>query len=118
MNLIEKAKTKSQIVQDDICSLNLPIDFAKLIANVAYYSGVTALSIKTKTRKQEVVQARQICHYFAYILKLGGNQEIGEKIGLVDHATVIYSRKTVRNLCSYKNEVSRIVAELEEVFEI
>lgn len=118
MNLIKKLKNGSQIVQDDICSLRIHIDFDKLITIVASYSGVTALSMQTKIRKREVVQARQICHYLAYRLKLGSNQKIGEKIGFVDHATVIHSRKTVRNLCSYKNEVSMIVTRLEELFEI
>lgn len=52
----------------------------------------------SKTRKREVVQARQIAMYFAKDYTTASLATIGQEIGGKDHATVLHACKTVNNL--------------------
>lgn len=54
--------------------------------------------IQARTRKREVVEARQICHYLSRNAELGTLSSIGFRFGKKDHATVISSIRTVANL--------------------
>lgn len=55
-------------------------------------------TLVSKTRKKEVVQARQIAMYFAKEYTTASLTTIGWEIGGKDHATVLHSCKTVNNL--------------------
>jgi len=54
--------------------------------------------ICVKSRKREIVEARQICMFFSKLHQLGSLEFIGENLGGKDHATVSYSCKTISNL--------------------
>ncbi len=54
--------------------------------------------LKSKTRKREVVQARQIAMYFAKQMTKSSLATIGMHCGGKDHATVLHACKTVNNL--------------------
>ncbi|MBR4841158.1 MAG: chromosomal replication initiator protein DnaA [Paludibacteraceae bacterium] len=54
--------------------------------------------IQTKSRKREVVQARQIAMYLARKYTKNSLSSIGEQIGNRDHATVLHACKTVTDL--------------------
>jgi len=60
--------------------------------------GVTVESILTRTRKREIVQARQIAMYFAKKLTKSSLAVIGQACGNKDHATVLHACKTVANM--------------------
>jgi len=53
--------------------------------------------IKSKERKREVLQPRQICHKLAKTFTNSSLETIGQKVGQKDHATVLNSIKTVNN---------------------
>lgn len=56
-------------------------------------------SIKIRTRKREIVQARQITMTFAKAMIEGATlASIGSELGDYDHATVLNAMKTVNNL--------------------
>ncbi len=66
---------------------------------VAEHFKTTIELLKSKTRKREVVEARQLAMYLSK--KMISNKSlmaIGEAFGGRDHATVIYSCRTVENL--------------------
>lgn len=66
---------------------------------VADHFKTTTELIKSKTRKREIVEARQLAMFLAK--KMVANKSlmaIGEAFGGRDHATVIYSCRTVENL--------------------
>lgn len=65
---------------------------------------VPEYDIDIKTRKREVVQARQICHYLAKNHINRSLAHIGEYFGNVDHATVLHSCRTINNLLETNNE--------------
>ncbi|MBK8366875.1 MAG: chromosomal replication initiator protein DnaA [Bacteroidetes bacterium] len=54
--------------------------------------------LKSKTRKREVVQARQIAMYFAKSMTKSSLATIGLHCGGKDHATVLHACRTVNNL--------------------
>lgn len=55
-------------------------------------------SIGSSSRKREIVQDRQICHYLVKEKTKISLSEIGLKFGNKDHTTVIHSIKTINNL--------------------
>ena len=54
-------------------------------------------NVKIKTRKRQVVQARQIAMYFAKNMTKSSLSSIGAHCGK-DHATVLHACRTVNNL--------------------
>ena len=54
--------------------------------------------IDIETRKREIVQARQICMFFAKSMTKVSLASIGEEFGGKDHATVLHANRTVKNL--------------------
>ncbi len=54
--------------------------------------------LKSKTRKREIVQARQLAMYFAKQLTKSSLASIGAQCGNKDHATVLHACRTVNNL--------------------
>lgn len=85
--------------------------------------------IYKKTRKREIVQARQLAMFFSkkyvkfyYIIKDKVEfrrkitlEYIGEKIGGKDHATVLHAFKTVNNLADSDKCFKRYVKEIDAI---
>ncbi|MDR2474994.1 MAG: chromosomal replication initiator protein DnaA [Bacteroidales bacterium] len=71
----------------------------------------------TKSRKREIVQARQIAMYLVRKYTAFSSSKIGELLGKKDHATVLHALKTVRDLMdidlSFRNNVNRIEEKLQ-----
>ncbi len=65
---------------------------------VSDYFNINVEQLHTKTRKREIVQARQIAMYFSKNLTKSSLASIGAQIGSKDHATVLHACKTVNNL--------------------
>ena len=83
----------SKVVSDYFC---LPID-----------------SLFVKTRKREIVQARQIAMYFAKNLTQSSLASIGSQIGGKDHATVLHACRTVTNLKEIDKNFRLSIDEIE-----
>lgn len=67
-----------------------------------------------KTRKREVVQARQITMYLAKKFTKSSLKNIGEHFGGFDHTTVIHSCQTVENLMDTDTEYREHLLELQQ----
>jgi chromosomal replication initiator protein len=70
--------------------------------------------MKSKSRKREVVQARQIAMYFAKNFTKSSLATIGAQCGGKDHATVLHACKTVNNLMDTDKKFRGYVEELEK----
>ena len=72
--------------------------------------------LQTKTRKREVVQARQLAMYFSKNYTKYSLSYIGSQIGKKDHATVLYACKAVTDLMetdrNFKIQVEEIQRKL------
>lgn len=69
-----------------------------IINEVVKYYNTDFETITKKSRKRELVIVRQICMYMLKKCTKMSLQEIGDAIGMKDHATVLYSIKTINNL--------------------
>ncbi|MBR9831557.1 chromosomal replication initiator protein DnaA [Acidiluteibacter ferrifornacis] len=74
--------------------------------------------LKSKTRKREVVQARQIAMFFAKRMTKSSLANIGMHCGGKDHATVLHACKTVNNLIDTDKRFRTYIDELEKKISI
>ena len=70
--------------------------------------------LKSKTRKREVVQARQIAMYFAKKMTKNSLASIGAHCGGKDHATVLHACRTVNNLQETDKQFRGYLDDLEK----
>ncbi len=70
--------------------------------------------LKSKTRKREVVQARQISMYFSKKMTKSSLANIGAHCGGKDHATVLHACKTVSNLSETDKQFKVYLSDLEK----
>ncbi len=70
--------------------------------------------LKSKTRKREVVQARQISMYFAKSMTKSSLATIGLHSGGKDHATVLHACRTVNNLIDTDKRFKVYIEELHK----
>lgn len=88
----------------------ISIDYIQKI--VCEYFGLPSDVLQTKTRKREIVQARQIAMYFSKSMTKSSLSTIGSVIGGKDHATVLHACKTVNNL---KDTDKRFKSQIEDI---
>ena len=81
---------------------------------VCDYFNMPVESIQNKTRKREIVQARQITMYFSKNLTKYSLATIGAQIGNKDHATVLHAYKTVNNLKDTDKNFRQYVEDIEK----
>lgn len=74
--------------------------------------------LKSKTRKREVVQARQIVMYFAKSMTKASLASIGAQCGGKDHATVLHACRTVNNLIDTDKQIRGYIQELDKKISI
>ena len=95
-----------------------PITIDTIIDTVCSHFGLEPSAIHTKSRKRDVVQARQIAMYLAKNNTDYSASKIGTLIGGKDHATVLHACKTIRELRevdkTFRAEVDEIQATLKK----
>jgi chromosomal replication initiator protein len=90
----------------------LSIDYIQKI--VSDYFNIPVDLMHSKTRKREIVQARQISMYFSKNLTKSSLALIGSQIGGKDHATVLHACKTVNNLLDTDKRFRLYIEEIEK----
>ncbi len=88
------------------------IDYIQKV--VCNYFDVPVDSLQSKTRKREIVQARQVAMYFSKNLTKSSLATIGSQIGGKDHATVLHACKTVNNLVETDKQFKTQIEEIEK----
>lgn len=92
------------------------IDYIQKV--VCDYFDLAIDTMKSKTRKREVVQARQIAMYFAKNMTKSSLATIGMHCGGKDHATVLHACRTVNNLMDTDKRFRAYIDELEKKISI
>jgi chromosomal replication initiator protein len=90
----------------------ISIDFIQKI--VSDYFNLPLELLKSKTRKREVVQARQIAMFFAKSMTKSSLASIGLQCGGKDHATVLHACRTVNNLMETDKKFKVYIEEIEK----
>ncbi|MBP5371952.1 MAG: chromosomal replication initiator protein DnaA [Bacteroidales bacterium] len=95
---------------------DISIEFIK--KTVCDYFNIAPDQLKSKTRKREIVQSRQVAMYFAKIYTKNSLASIGSQIGGKDHATVLHACKTVNNLMETDKRFKKYILDLEKRFKL
>lgn len=95
-------------------SREITIDYIQKV--VCDYFNLPIDSIQSRTRKREIVQARQLTMYFAKKMTKSSLAIIGLQCGNKDHATVLHACKTVSNLTETDKQFRYWVEDLEKKF--
>jgi len=88
------------------------IDYIQKV--VSDYFNMPVEIMKSKTRKREIVQARQISMYFSKKLTKSSLASIGMQCGGKDHATVLHACKTVNNLQDTDKHFRKYIIDLDK----
>jgi chromosomal replication initiator protein len=83
---------------------------------VADYFGITVADLKAKSRKRELVHARQVAMYVAKEKTDLSLKSIGYHFGDRDHSTVIHSIQAVNDMIKDKPDTKEAVAKLLAYF--
>ncbi|MBS3806895.1 MAG: chromosomal replication initiator protein DnaA [Bacteroidales bacterium] len=94
----------------------ISVDYIQKI--VCDYFEISPDQLHSKTRKREIVQARQIAMYFSKSLTKASLASIGSQIGGKDHATVLHACKTVNNLIDTDKRFKQTVDNIEKKLKI
>ncbi len=81
---------------------------------VCEYFDIEVEQVQSKTRKREIVQARQIAMFFAKNLTKCSLASIGAQIGGKDHATVLHACKAVKNMIDTDKKFRMYIDEIEQ----
>ena len=82
---------------------------------VCDYFNITRDELLSKTRKRQIVQARQIAMYMSRSLINCSLSTIGAEIGGKDHATVLHACATVNDLMSTDKSFKQYVTDIEKM---
>ena len=108
---MELAKQTVQKIVQSVESKELTIDQVQKC--VSEYFGLTVDDLKAKTRKKEIVTARQIAMYFAKEYTGFSLKSIGYHFGGRDHSTVIHAIQTVNDFMMEKRELKLYIEDIE-----
>ena len=105
-----------QMVDKFVKSTNREVTIDYIQKVVCDYFNIPIDSIQSRTRKREIVQARQLTMYFAKKLTKSSLAIIGLQCGNKDHATVLHACKTVANLAETDKQFRFWIDDLEKKF--
>ena len=112
---LELAKQALKHIIEDV-ETEVNLDFIQ--KTVAEYFEVSVESLKAKTRKKEIVTARQVAMYFAKEFTSHSLKSIGYHFGGRDHSTVIHSVQTVSDLIDTDKKFKASIQELQKKFKV
>jgi len=111
---VELARDVLKVVVGDVKS---PITIETIQRTVCDYFNIPEDLIRAKTRKQEIVNARQVAMYLAKELTNSSLKTIGLHFGGRDHSTVIHAYQSVEDQMrldqKYQANVSQIKRRLQ-----
>lgn len=107
-----------QILKNFVKNVSKEISIEYIQKLVCDYFSISIDQVKSKTRKREIVQARQISMYFAKDLTKSSLKTIGMHFGGRDHSTVIHACQTVNDLMETDKKFKSDVEELSKRIKI
>lgn len=103
-----------QVVESFVSDVGKEITVENIKNLVAEHFKIPLDKLQGKTRKREVVIARQLSMYLAKNHTTNSLKTIGDQFGGRDHSTVIYSCRTVQDLMDTDTLFKDTVSELEK----
>lgn len=110
--------TSKRILKDMIKDSRAHISIESIQNHVCEYFAMDTNKLKDKTRKQEIVEARQIAMYLSKKYTKSSLKTIGLHFGGRDHSTVIHAITTVEERLKTSSKHKRILQDLEHQIEL
>jgi chromosomal replication initiator protein len=107
-----------QIVDNFIKNSNKEISIDYIQKVVSQYFGLSVEEMNSKTRKRNIVQARQLAMFFSKEHTRASLTTIGLQCGNKDHATVLHACKTVKNLLETDKEFRTYYDDLDRMIKL
>jgi len=98
---VEEHQISVELIKEEVCK----------------YFNLEPSLIHSKSKKQEISQARQIAMFLSRKYTDKSYSNIGELIGKRDHATVLHACKTVGNLIETDKKFKNCIQELEQIIQ-
>lgn len=103
----------SQMIDKLVSKVDREVSINDIQKVVCSFFNLTSEALMSKTRKREIVQARQIAMYLSKNHTKASLASIGSQIGGKDHATVLHACKTVKDLIETDKHFRQHIAEIE-----
>jgi chromosomal replication initiator protein len=126
ISLLARASLESREITTDLAKdvlrmvvqeMKAPVSIEQIQRTVAEFLDVPFDLLRAKTRKQEVVHARQVSMYLAKELTNSSLKTIGLHFGGRDHSTVIHACQTVddriRSDSNFRQQLDQLRRKLE-----
>ncbi|MCH8485500.1 MAG: chromosomal replication initiator protein DnaA [Candidatus Cyclonatronum sp.] len=107
-----------RILKDMIKETTKQVTVENIQALVCDFFGIDTNKVREKTRKQEIVEARQIAMYLSKKLTKSSLKSIGLQFGGRDHSTVIHAITTIEDRIQTSQRHAQIVKELTQKIEL
>lgn len=113
-----------QLVEEEIFKMedNIKIDdqlknisIKKIADAVAYFYGFNIIDLKQRSRKKDVVLARQIAMYLSREYAQKSYPVIGSYFGSRDHTTAIHAHKKIQYLLKSSTDLVRQIDEISKI---
>ncbi len=110
-------KLASEVIENFSHNINKEINIENIQKIISDFFNIPMTQITGKSRKRNIVIARQLGMYFSKQMTNFSLKAIGNQFGNRDHATVLHSIKTVNNLIDTDTLFAETVAKLEHELE-
>lgn len=107
MDLAKRIVRKINNVEDK------PVSVDNIVEAVCSHYGVDTKNINTRSRKRDIVQARQVAMYIAKMSTDLSTAKIGKMIGNRDHATVLHACKTIKDQEAFDKQLSADIKQIQ-----
>src|SRR5690606_38179775 len=87
-----------KVVEKFVKQVHKEVSIDQIQEVIAQYFDMDVDTLQSKSRKRNIVQARQLAMFFAKKYAKASLASIGSQIGDRDHATVLHACKTIDNL--------------------
>lgn len=111
-------KLAERVVKRAVRIDDKPVTVDDIVDTVCKHYNVSATLVNGKSRKRELVVARQVCMYLAQKLTKMPAKRIGRLVGNRDHSTVIHSCTAVERRLRLDNDFSEELLSIENSFKL
>ncbi|TDI73790.1 MAG: chromosomal replication initiator protein DnaA [Bacteroidetes bacterium] len=106
------------VLRDLIKDTRVTLTIEEIQRLVCDYFSIEEDLVRAKTRKREVVQARQVAMYFSKQLTQHSLKTIGLHFGGRDHSTVIHANQSVENQIDTEPKLAEMIEEIRHKIEL
>ena len=107
-----------EVLRDMIKDTRVNLTIEEIQRIVCEYFDIGEDLVRAKTRKREVVQARQVAMYFAKQLTQHSLKTIGLHFGGRDHSTVIHANQSVENQIETNPKFREMIEEIRHKIDL